>query len=247
MIESKSNSKIKLIASLSTKKGRRENGKYLIEGSHMVLDAVKYGIVLSEIFVSESVATEILPKLSGAMCDITIVKDAVFNSVAKTENTQGILAIANIPAEEPFYAGNRFLVLDHIQDPGNIGTIVRTAAATGYSEIILIDCVDPFNPKAVRSSSSGVFFVKFHHMTENQVIDLVKSFDVIAASAEGENVFESIELPKRFGLVIGNEAKGVSEKLRKTCKLVALPMDERVESLNAAVSASVLMYVLQNR
>ena len=172
-------------------------------------------------------------------------KDSVFLQVSKTENSQGVVAAVKLPENKPFYAGDKFLILDRIQDPGNMGTIVRTAAATGYSDIILVDTVDPFNPKAVRSSSSGVFFVKFHKMTEQQVIDLSATFDILSASAEGENVFEKQDIPERFGLVIGNEAGGVSPKIKEKSKLVALPMQGNIESLNAAVSASVLMYVLK--
>jgi len=247
MIESKSNSKIKLLASLATKKGRRENGMFLIEGLHMVTEAIKFGVPLVEIFVSETSAAELLPKFKGAMCDITTVKNSIFELVCKTENSQGVIASVKLPEAKPFYAGDKFLILDRIQDPGNMGTIIRTAAATGYFDIVLIDTVDPFNPKAVRSSSSGVFFVNFHKMSEAQVLELAASHDIISATAEGENVFEMKQIPQRFGLVIGNEAGGVSDKIKNASKLVALPMEDKVESLNAAVSASVLMYVLKNR
>ena len=247
MIESKSNSKIKLLASLATKKGRKEHSMYLVEGLHMVSEAIRFGVPVVEIFVSESAQNEILPKLSGAMCGITMVKDSVFDLVCKTENSQGVVASVRLPESMPFYAGDKFLILDRIQDPGNMGTIVRTAAATGYNDIVLVDCVDPFNPKAVRSSSSGVFFVKFHKMTEEQVLELAISHDIISASAEGENVFEMASIPNHFGLVVGNEANGVSSAIKQKSKLVALPMSKNIESLNAAVSASVLMYVLKNR
>ena len=181
------------------------------------------------------------------MCDITTVKSNIFELVCKTENSQGVVASVKLPESKPFYAGNKFLILDRIQDPGNMGTIVRTAVATGYTDIVLIDCVDPFNPKAVRSSSSGVFFVNFHKMSEKDVLELATSHDIISASAEGNNVFEMKEIPERFGLVIGNEAGGVSERIKNVSKLIALPMQGNIESLNAAVSASVLMYVLKNR
>ena len=247
MIESKSNSKIKLLRELSTKKGRRENDMYVIEGLHMVGEAIKYGVDLCEIFVASSAELTVMPVVEGAMCDITVVADAAFKFACNTENSQGVMAVVRMPKEEPFYGGDKFLVLDHIQDPGNMGTIIRSAAATGFCEIILLDCVDPFNPKAVRSSSSGVYFVKLHNMTTDDVLELAASHDIFAASAEGENVFEKTDIPPRFGLVIGNEANGVSRELREKCKMLALPMDKRIESLNAAVSASVLMYVLKNR
>ena len=247
VIESKSNSKIKMLISLAYKKGRKENGMYLIEGLHMVTEAIAFKMPVVEVFVAESAESSVMPKLMGAMCDITTVKDSVFALVSKTENSQGVVAAVRLPENKPFYAGDMFLVLDRIQDPGNMGTIVRTAAATGFTDIVLIDCVDPFNPKAVRSSSSGVFFVRFHKMTEKDVLGLSASHNLISASAEGENVFQISEIPTRFGLVIGNEAGGVSLKIKEKSKLVALPMQGDIESLNAAVSASVLMYVLKNR
>lgn len=243
-IESKNNSKLKMLTFLQTKKGRKERNAYLIEGMHMVREAVLNGVELEEIFVAESAKELVLPKIEGAMCDITTVSDEAFAKVSNTINSQGVLAVAKIPAEEPVFAGNKFLVLDRIQDPGNMGTIIRTAAATGFVHIICVGCVDVFNPKVVRSSSSGLFFVKLHTMTEEKLLEFSRTHTLLTASAEGENVFEFSGVPESFGLVIGNEANGVSENIKNVSKVIALPMDGKVESLNAAVSASVLMYVL---
>ena len=248
MIESKSNAKVKKLVQLGTKKGRRENCEYLIEGIHMVREAVKFGVPLVEIFVSNSAEKQVLSDISGVMCDITTLSDSVFEYVSKTLNTQGVLAVAKIQEESDLDLSRKFLVLDHIQDPGNMGTIIRTAAATGYDQIVLLNCVDIFNPKTVRSTSSGLFFVSFCSKKTDEIVELSKNVPLLAATAEGENVFCASNLPigGAFGLVIGNEANGVSQELKDVSRLVALPMNPRVESLNAAVSASVLMYVLGN-
>ena len=152
LISSKTNKKVKMLISLASKKGRKETGLFLIEGFHMVKEAINFKYCLSEIFVAESQKDLILPKIKGAMCDITILSDAIFDLVSNTVSSQGVLAVAYIPKTKPFFAGKPFLILDRIQDPGNLGTIIRTAVATGFENIILVDCVDPFNPKVVRSS-----------------------------------------------------------------------------------------------
>ena len=246
MIESRSNAKIKKLAALATKKGRREYGEFLIEGLHMVKEAVRFEVPLVEIFVSSGAKNIVLPQISKAKCAVTEVLDAVFERVANTENTQGVIAVAKIPQEEPLFAASKFLILDRISDPGNMGTILRTAAATGFVDVVTIDCVDVFNPKVVRSSSSGLFFVKIHTKTEQEVLEIAKTHNILSATAEGENVFEMHDFPANFGLVVGNEANGVSENIKKSSRLVALPMSDKVESLNAAVSASVLMYFFAN-
>lgn len=161
MITSSSNEKIKKLVSLQTKKGRLEHGLFLIEGEHMVKEAVSSGLSLTEIFVAGSKEAEFKALLKSAVCDITPVSDTVFERFSNTKTSQGIAATMKIPVFEKFDLKSKFLVLDRISDPGNMGTIIRTAVATGFENIICINTVDVFNPKVVRSTSGGIFGQSF--------------------------------------------------------------------------------------
>ena len=245
MITSKTNLKIKKLSALATKKGRRKYGEFIIEGLHMVKDAIQCNFPITEIYASHSSYLEIIKHLDGAMCDIIEVDDCVFNAISNTSNSQGIIAVAKIPEQKPLFIQKPFLVLDRIADPGNMGTILRSAAACGFDNIIIIDSVDVYNPKTVRSSSSGIFFVNLHFMNEEKFLELAKTYYIFTASSDGTNVFELKDVPATFGLVIGNEAGGVSSNIKSVSNLIAIPMSSNIESLNAGVSASILMYLLR--
>ena len=138
------------------------------------------------------------------------------------------------------------IVLDGVADPGNVGAIIRTANAAGYDEIYLTDdCADAYAPKSVRASMSGVFFTKLYIGTRAEIINALKGTPVVVADMHGENVF-SFQAPQKFALVIGNEANGVSSELNNIAThTVKIPMRATQESLNAAVSAGILMYQLK--
>ena len=137
------------------------------------------------------------------------------------------------------------LVLDGLQDPANVGAIIRTANAAGYHELYLIGCADPFSPKSVRASMSGVFFAKLMQGTREEVLSALGNVPFIAADMDGENIF-SFTPPQKFALCIGSEGNGLSEPVRaRAAHTVRIPMGEKTESLNAAVSAGILMYELK--
>ena len=136
------------------------------------------------------------------------------------------------------------LLLDTLSDPGNLGTIIRTANAAGYTDIYLRNCTDPFSSKSVRASMSGIFFVRLHSGSLGEISEVLGDIPKICADMNGENVFR-FQVPQRFCLVIGNEANGVSDEVRSLCRYtVRIPMRESCESLNAGISAAVLMYQL---
>ena len=140
------------------------------------------------------------------------------------------------------------LVLDRISDPGNLGTIIRTAAATGFHDIVLIECCDPFSPKTVRSSSGGIFYTDFYPVSfEEFYEEVVKSgAKIYIADMAGENIFNMKNIDEKYALVIGNEGGGVADRLKSgAARTISLPMKSQMESLNAGVSASVMMYFLK--
>ena len=140
------------------------------------------------------------------------------------------------------------LVLDRISDPGNLGTIIRTAAATGFRDIVLLECADPYNPKTVRSSSGGIFYTDFYPLEFDEFCEVCQKYKtkIYIADMNGENVFKFDNKTENYALVIGSEGSGVSDRVRKIAdQVLSLPMKSQMESLNAGVSASVIMYQLK--
>lgn len=249
IITSVENQIIKEVCSLQEKKYRRFYGKFVVEGPKFVREAVYGGGQIDKVFVLASKIGEYGDILSEVKDKIYAVNEKIFAKISDTENSQGILAEIVMPERGMFVPnGDDILVLDRISDPGNMGTIIRTAAATGYNTIIVLDCVDHYNPKVVRSSAGGIFYTIIYPLGLDEAIDVLKShnYKIIIADARGENVFRRQKPPSPNALVIGNEANGPCEKIKAAADvMISLPMKKQVESLNAGVSASVLMYELK--
>lgn len=248
IITSLDNGMIKEARSLNDKKFRRFHGKFLVDGEKLVYEAVCGACDVEKLFVDASRLADfgyILEKFNGKIVPVTT---KVLASISENVTPQGIIAEVVMRETGEFSpdANQPILVLDRIQDPGNLGTIIRTAAATGFNTIVLIDTVDPYSPKVVRSSSGGVFYADIFRMTEAEIINFAqkKNIELLVADMGGENVFEKPITTKNFALVIGNEGQGVSGTFKEKGHAISLPMKSQMESLNAGVSASVLMYVL---
>lgn len=241
ILTSKNNPLIKETASLKDKKGRKELGLFLVEGRKMVAECKKSPMKIERVFVSQSYAGEI-PFEEG---EITRVSDDVFRFLADEKTPQGILCRVRIPKDEVLPPKGKCIFLDGVADPGNVGAILRTANAAGYSQVYLTaECADPYAPKSVRASMSGLFFTKLCRGTREEILSALKGSPVIVADMAGENVF-TFSSPKTFTLAIGNEANGISAQTQKSAThTVKIPMRETQESLNAAVSAGIIMYVL---
>ncbi len=281
MITSSSNGRIKNIARLQkSSKARKEQGVFVLEGIKMFAEAVKYGRV-QEVYVSESFMAlygELLEKGKGAVSpkenslqagilsqmkragddwlaayNLEVVGDSVFNKLSETVTPQGMLAVAQMPEREFLDEGN-ILVLDGVQDPGNLGTILRTAEAAGIAGVALSkDSADVFNPKVIRATMGGIFRVPFRVCED--IVSEVEGFKQsvgpggenyrVYGAALGEGCVEYTEpdYTRPSVVVIGNEAKGISTPVMNILdKRVQIPMAGKVESLNAAVAASVLMF-----
>lgn len=238
IITSKSNAIIKAVSSLSEKKFRKQYGQYVVEGIKPVNECISAGCKIDNIICTEQTA--------GAYKNPIIVSESVFKSLSSEKTPQGVLAVVEIedkPLREPF--GN-CLLLDCLQDPGNLGTVLRTANAAGYRDIYLINCTDPYSPKAVRASMSGIFFVNLYFGTYSEVFEALKNYPLICADMAGEDIF-SFRPPENYCLCIGNEGNGISnEVLKRANYTVRIPMQKTCESLNAAVSAGIAMYTLNN-
>lgn len=242
ILTSKNNPIIKETAALKEKKGRKELGLFLIEGWKMARECQKSDFEIERVFVSESYDGEI------SFPDELVVRvsDDVFRHLSDEKTPQGILCRARIPSLALVPPKGNCLLLDGVADPGNLGAILRTANAAGYKEVYLTkECADPYSPKSVRASMSGVFFTKIYRAERSEILSVLKGIPILIADMGGSNVF-SYAPPKQFALVIGNEANGVSDEVKNAAfHTVKIPMQDTQESLNAAISAGIIMYVLQ--
>ena len=238
VISSKENKNIKLLQKLSQKKYRDEYGLFVVEGLRGVRDIMQFDeSLIDQIFVSEN--------KSDQFPNANIVSERIFASVCETENSQGILAIVKKPISRQI-CSNFVLFLDRVRDPGNVGTLIRTACAAGYNDVILHDCADPYSGKVVRSTMSAIAKVNLILAGYEYLSNLKReNFNVICADMDGNNVFD-YKTDQKVCIVIGNEANGVSDEAKKLCDTVlSIPMDGKIESLNAGVSGAIMMYYLK--
>ena len=241
IILSKQNPLVKELASLKEKKGRRRTGTFLVEGHKMVREAVASGMDVVRLILREDYAGE-----TYGLPAVLLGRDA-FAAVCDEKTPQGIAAEVAIPLRSVQPPQGRCLLLDGLQDPANVGAIIRTAVAAGYEDVYLAGCADPFSPKSVRASMSGVFFARIMQGTQEEILSAIAGLPVIAADMGGEDVF-SYAAPEKFCLAVGSEGNGLSELVRSRADVtVRIPMDARSESLNAAVSAGILMYALRTK
>lgn len=241
IILSRQNPLVKELASLKEKKGRRRTGTFLVEGHKMVREAVASGMDVVRLILREDYAGE-----TYGLPAVLLGQDA-FAAVCDEKTPQGIAAEVAIPLRSVQPPQGRCLLLDGLQDPANVGAIIRTAVAAGYEDVYLAGCADPFSPKSVRASMSGVFFARIMQGTQEEILSAIAGMPVIAADMGGEDVF-SYAAPEKFCLAVGSEGSGLSALVRSRADVtVRIPMDARTESLNAAVSAGILMYALRTK
>ncbi len=237
VITSMDNAKVAMAHKLMDKKYRLAYNRYLIEGDRLVHDAILHGAQVETIFVKQSVEHKF--QFDGAL----IVADKVFDKLCDTVNNQGVLAVVNKPSDMSFLQQGNVLVLDHLQDPGNVGTILRTAVACGFTDVFAVNCVDIYSPKVFRSAMSAHFSINIHQENDiNKVFENLLSYQLIAADMNGDNLF-GCKIDGKVAVILGNEGNGLSDIARqRASKIVSLPMENSIESLNVAVAGSVIMY-----
>lgn len=232
---------IKRLKRLMTKKGRQESGQFLVEGEHLVDEAIRAGRLV-QLIVGESYS----PKSSWRLDQMPVLElaDHVADILSETEKTQGVFAVVNMsPVERKM---KHVLVLDRIQDPGNLGTMIRTADAAGFDTVLLgKGTVDPYNAKAVRATQGSLFHVNVRTVDLLETLPELKSdgFHIYGTALAKAKSYDQVDFGDNVALVIGNEAQGVHADVLALCDTrVHIPMLGDVESLNAAVAAGILMY-----
>ncbi len=243
-ITSSDNPEIKNISKLKEKKFREESNLFLAEGENLVKTLKISNLQIEKLFITEDSEFD----YDGLGVQPIVVTQAVMKKISDTITPQGVLAVVKKP-EFRSEISSKSLVLDNINDPGNLGTIIRTAAACEYETLILIDCADPFSPKAVRASMGGIFFVNILEMNRSRFFKFIDEnpLNLIVADMAGEDVF-NFKRTDPFALVLGNEANGVGTDIKEIANdSISLPMSANMESLNVAVSAGILMYILNSK
>lgn len=259
MITSTSNQQMKTISALLKKSKERKNTKtFVVEGPRMVIEAP--GDRLKAVYVSEGfdrnvehslLLDELKEKCEKANATYEVVADNVFKGVSDTQTPQGIMAIVSMPeySLEQLLSGNKthLLLLESIQDPGNLGTMVRTGEGAGVTGVIMNKTtVDLFNPKTIRSTMGSIYRVPFY-VTEDLTATMKElqnqGVSLYAAHLKGEHAYDEEDYTKPVGFLIGNEGNGLSDEVANLAdEFIKIPMEGEVESLNAAISATLLMY-----
>lgn len=253
IISSTSNAQLKNLSLLLKKvKERQEQGIYVIEGLKMFEEAREAGLLVKA-FASESFYHNKLSENHDYFADLEfeIITDSIFNLVSETKSPQGIMATVKqqkYSLESMIGASDAcLLVLEDIRDPGNLGTMIRTAEGAGFSGIILnSSCVDIYNPKVIRSTMGSIYRVPYYQAEDfAEVLKDIKKyeFNIFAAHLKGKSYAMEGNFRGKCAILIGNEANGLSEEASTfSDTLIKIPMAGKVESLNAAVAAAILMY-----
>lgn len=246
------NQHVKNWKKLQTKKYRRQSGTYLLDGWHLVNEALQAGShVMQLIGTEEQLASH--PELQNDADEVYEVTEEVMQHITDTVTPQGIAAVVplpdahEVPDKDELHGG--WLFLDRVQDPGNVGTMVRTADAAGFTGVVVSHrSADIFGPKVVRSMQGSQFHLKVY---EGDLSKWIADFKEIDAPVYGTQLnpqaksFRDVEPGKTFALIMGNEVQGMSEQLlNQTTDNLYIPMTGKAESLNVAVSAGILMFQL---
>ncbi len=250
MITSANNAQVKNLAQLIKKsKARTEQGVYVVEGIKMFQEAPREELV--KVYLSEELEQKRTLKSSLQGIDYEVLKKDIFDKVADTQTPQGILCVMKQKKYTLEQLTNDacplLLVLENLQDPGNLGTIMRTAEGAGVNGVLLSrGCVDIYNPKTIRSTMGSIYRVPFlytDHLLED--MDTLHRLGVTtyAAHLKGKGFYDEASYKEATAFLIGNEGNGLTDELSSKAKqYIKIPMEGKLESLNAGVAAAILMY-----
>jgi len=253
-IHSKDNKTVKLAASLAEKKHRDALGAYLIEGPNLVREALQQGVRIQFIFTGAGALNQqqeiqdILSLAEDSDSAVCVLSEDCFAKIATSQTPQPIMAVAEKRTwqmRDVFSPGGNVLVLDRIQDPGNLGTLLRTAEATGFAGALIVKGgADPYGPKAVRAGAGCVFrFPLLLCESPAEALDILaeQRKTVWTADMEGMPCYDA-DLAQNVAIVIGNEGNGADALFKENSGRVTVPMAGQTESLNAGIAAAILMY-----
>lgn len=256
-IESKDNNLFKETKKLKERKGRNKKSKYIIEGYRLVEEAFKAKVSIDYVFVDDDGEIKIqdyIKKYNLENMKIYKLANNLVKELASTENPQGIIAVANMKPLDISLEGSFYLLCDKVQDPGNLGTIIRSCHAAGVDGIILTKgTVDVYNEKTLRSTMGSIFYIGIAYDDEElSIIKKLKSkgFSLVSTSLQESNNLYDEDLSEKVIVCVGNEGNGVSDQVfEMSDKKVKIPMPGSAESLNVAIATSIILFekVRQNQ
>ena len=247
-IESVKNDRVKQWKKLHTKKGRERQKAFLVEGFHLIEEALKEENIVMEMIVEELVSMPASWKIENI--PVYRVTKSVMREISETEHPQGIVAVCKTPNHDRFaFAEGKYLLIDSVQDPGNVGTMIRTADSAGFHAVVLgKGSVDPFNGKVVRATQGSLFHLPVIQRELKAVIQELNrhGVPVFGTVPTGGKHYREHEKRTSFAVLVGNEGEGISEQLLDLCdEKVSIPIYGKAESLNVAVAAGIFMYELR--
>ena len=241
LITSKDNNRIKEIRKLLTKKYSLEKGLFVIEGENLIEEAIK-NHMLKELYV-----------LEGSTCNYDFnydyITEEVMKSISDLKSTPRLLGVSKIYNTN--HIGNKIVILDNIQDPGNAGTIIRSSVAFGADTVIFSkDSVSPYNEKVLRSTGGMIYNTNIVIGDLKEIINKIKEkhIKVVGTSLKKSKSLEELEKTEEFAIIFGNEGNGVREEILSMCdEIIRIDMNPTCESLNVGVSSGIILYYLFKR
>ncbi|MCB9135059.1 MAG: RNA methyltransferase [Anaerolineales bacterium] len=248
MLTSPKNPTIQHIRDLQARpRARREHGEFVVEGVRLVEEALAARLTPHTLLYTPDVGPRgetILAGFRTLGVEATPVSDAVMQAASDTQTPQGLLAVLPIQPRPLPPAPNFVLILDGVRDPGNLGTILRTAAAAGVDAFLLPpETADPYAPKVIRAGMGAHFRLSIHTLSWNEIQTVTRPLSVFLADARGEKTYTETDFTRPLALIIGGEAHGADAALQTLHPTsLRIPMPGNTESLNAAIAAGILMF-----
>ncbi|WP_163655753.1 RNA methyltransferase [Listeria sp. PSOL-1] len=250
-IQSTKNEHVKTWRKLQTHKGRQKTGSYLVEGHHLVEEALKQDGLVRDIILTEELYATM--DLNTSDTNVFVVSKEVSHAISDTKTEQGIFAVVDmIDPELMLLYGKKFLLMDAVQDPGNLGTLIRTAEAAGYDAVIIgKGSADLYNPKVIRSAQGSHFHIP---VLSGDLMDWIEQLNeegvpIFGAVLDQEaKLYNEIKPQQTLALVVGNEGQGISDEvIHYLSQKVYIPIYGKSESLNVAIAAGILLYALREK
>ena len=231
MLTSLDNPKIKALMKLKKAKERKKEKKFIVEGPHLVEEAKKLNLLIEAFSFDEKEG-------------YTSISKQMMDKIAETDTTVTEIGLCKMIESDKLT--DKILILDAVQDPGNLGAMMRSANAFGFKTIVLGDgSCDIYNPKVIRSSQGAIFKLNFLHKNIVEFIDELNDYDIYGTSVVNGIELDNVTMNKKIAIILGNEGNGISEEVfKKLNKNIYIPM-ENTESLNVSVAASIIMYKLR--
>ncbi len=250
-ISSRQNPRVKYLAGLHNRKKRKETGEIILEGPNLIKEAQKTGILFLEVMATQ----ELLQKEKMLFPEeITVVTEEVMAKIAPSKTSQGIVARIKRPvfSWKDILGKNRLLILDGLQDPGNVGTLIRTAAGADFGGVVLLgEGADPYQPKALRASAGAIFKIPLAEIpspeTKQFITEMESSFLIYKAEPRGGKDYRQVEFGKKCALILGHETRGFSPEFEEVpTTSVSISLTREVESLNVAAAGAVLLFGMKS-